>query len=203
MAITKATASSIAPAAKGDLVVGSGTNDAAVLAVGTNDYVLTADSSTTTGLKWAAAASSVPYTAWTAYTPTWNSSSGVVGNATNQGYYTRVGDLVYVYARLVWGSTTTLASSAYLRIGYPSGLTSRQSGSGIPFVGTTWYYDVSTAAEAQGMATQHSTTEARTYYLKADQTNVYDTGVDVGGNPWVFATGDELIMWAIYTTDAA
>jgi hypothetical protein len=57
MAITKATASSIAPAAKGDLVAGSATNDAAVLGVGANDTVLTADSSTATGLKWAAAAS--------------------------------------------------------------------------------------------------------------------------------------------------
>lgn len=55
MAITKATASSIAPAAKGDLVVGSATNDAAVLGVGSNDQVLTADSSTATGLKWATA----------------------------------------------------------------------------------------------------------------------------------------------------
>jgi hypothetical protein len=54
MPITKATASSVAPAAKGDLVVGSATNDAAVLGVGTNDQVLTADSSTATGLKWAA-----------------------------------------------------------------------------------------------------------------------------------------------------
>jgi hypothetical protein len=53
MPITKATASSIAPAAKGDLVAGSATNDAAVLAVGANDTVLTADSSTATGLKWA------------------------------------------------------------------------------------------------------------------------------------------------------
>jgi len=57
MAITKATASSIAPAAKGDLVVGSATNDASVLAVGTNGHTLVADSSTSTGLKWAAAAS--------------------------------------------------------------------------------------------------------------------------------------------------
>jgi len=55
MPITKASGQAVAPAAKGDLVVGSATNDAAVLAVGTNDYVLTADSSTATGLKWAAA----------------------------------------------------------------------------------------------------------------------------------------------------
>jgi len=53
MAITKATASSIAPAAKGDLVAGSATNDAAVLGVGANDTVLTADSTEATGLKWA------------------------------------------------------------------------------------------------------------------------------------------------------
>jgi hypothetical protein len=44
MAITKATASSIAPAAKGDLVVGSATNDAGVLAVGTDTHILVADS---------------------------------------------------------------------------------------------------------------------------------------------------------------
>ena len=53
MAITKATASSIAPAAKGDLVAGSATNDAAVLGVGANNTVLTADSAEATGLKWA------------------------------------------------------------------------------------------------------------------------------------------------------
>lgn len=53
MPITKATASSIAPAAKGDLVVGSATNDASVLAVGSANQVLTVDSSTSTGLKWA------------------------------------------------------------------------------------------------------------------------------------------------------
>jgi hypothetical protein len=57
MAITKASGNAVAPAAKGDLVVGSATNDAAVLGVGSNDQVLTADSSTATGLKWATASS--------------------------------------------------------------------------------------------------------------------------------------------------
>lgn len=60
MGISKATASSVAPGAKGDLVVGSATNDAAILTVGTNNHVLTADSSTATGLKWASVAAATP-----------------------------------------------------------------------------------------------------------------------------------------------
>ena len=56
MAISKASSNAVAPAAKGDLVVGNATNDSGVLAVGANDTILTADSSTATGLKWAAAA---------------------------------------------------------------------------------------------------------------------------------------------------
>jgi len=42
--------------AKGDLAVGTGADTAVRLAVGSNDQVLTADSATATGLKWAAAA---------------------------------------------------------------------------------------------------------------------------------------------------
>jgi len=41
--------------AKGDLIVGTADDTVARLAVGTNDYVLTADSAEATGLKWAAA----------------------------------------------------------------------------------------------------------------------------------------------------
>jgi hypothetical protein len=42
--------------AKGDLIVGTGADAADRLAVGTNDYILTAASGETTGLKWAAPA---------------------------------------------------------------------------------------------------------------------------------------------------
>lgn len=42
--------------AKGDLIVGTGADTFGRLAVGTNNYVLTADSTTSTGVKWAAAA---------------------------------------------------------------------------------------------------------------------------------------------------
>jgi hypothetical protein len=55
MPITKASSSAVAPAAKGQLVVGSATNDSAILAVGANATVLTADSAEATGMKWATA----------------------------------------------------------------------------------------------------------------------------------------------------
>ena len=42
--------------AKGDLIVGTGADTFSRLGVGTNNHVLTADSTTATGLKWAAAA---------------------------------------------------------------------------------------------------------------------------------------------------
>jgi len=46
----------LATTAKGDLLAGTGSNTAQALTVGANDTVLTADSATATGLKWAAAA---------------------------------------------------------------------------------------------------------------------------------------------------
>lgn len=46
--------------AKGGLLVGTGSGTSSELAVGTNGQILTADSTTATGLKWAAASSTTP-----------------------------------------------------------------------------------------------------------------------------------------------
>jgi len=44
---------------KGELLVGDGSGDPSALAVGTNNYVLTADSNEATGVKWAAASGGI------------------------------------------------------------------------------------------------------------------------------------------------
>lgn len=59
MPISKASSNAVAAATKGDLVVGSATNDSGILSVGSANQVLTVDSSTATGLKWATAATPV------------------------------------------------------------------------------------------------------------------------------------------------
>lgn len=53
--------------AKGDLIVGTGADAFSRLAVGTNNQVLTADSTTATGLKWAAASGGTTFSGVSTY----------------------------------------------------------------------------------------------------------------------------------------
>ena len=69
--------------AKGDLIVASAADTAARLAVGTNDQVLTADSSTATGLKWATPSSG----GMTLLSTTTMNAASVTVSSISQDYY--------------------------------------------------------------------------------------------------------------------
>jgi hypothetical protein len=99
--------------AKGDLIAGTGADAFSRLAVGANGTFLTPDSTTATGLKYATAADQFP---WQTYTPTYTNFTP--GNGTVIARYQKVGNLINVFFRITWGSTTSTGN--YPIIGYPS-----------------------------------------------------------------------------------
>ena len=99
--------------AKGDLIVGTGADTFSRLAVGgTNDHVLTVDSSTATGLKWAAAPS--PSYTWTTWTPSYNGLT--VGNGTVVSKYIQIGKLVVVKYYFQMGSTSSVTGQIQISL---------------------------------------------------------------------------------------
>jgi len=91
--------------AKGDLVVGTGADTFDKLTVGANDTVLTADSSTATGLKWAAPSGGGTWTTWT---PTIGGLTQ--GNGTLVARYIQVGKVLNFFIRFTFGSTSSITS---------------------------------------------------------------------------------------------
>jgi hypothetical protein len=94
--------------AKADLLTATANDTPARLGVGANDTVLTADSSTATGLKWAAPSSGGTFSAWT---PAFGGVT--IGNATYTARYTQIGKLVYGYLDFKFGSTTSQGTGFY------------------------------------------------------------------------------------------
>jgi hypothetical protein len=81
--------------AKGDLVVGTGADTFAKLAVGTNGYTLVADSAETTGLKWQApSASALTFISRTSFSNVASQAVDGVFTSTYDNYLVIVEDMV-------------------------------------------------------------------------------------------------------------
>ena len=183
MAITKATASSIAPAAKGALVVGTGTNDAGVLAVGTDTYILTADSSEAVGLRWAAPAGGGAMTKIASNTFS-NQATVDVDNCFTSTYK------MYMVVLGVYGSVSQEDLLMQYRYAGPSTQTTDYYGSYLWYgrgVGLVDYSFTNTSANVIDPR-QNTTTEAPcTIYINrvgnASETPFsYSTGFSAGGS---------------------
>lgn len=91
--------------AKGDLIAATAADTPARLAVGANDTMLVADSTTATGLAYKSATTLYP---WTSFTPTL--TNWTLGNGTVVGKYQQIGKTVNLFFKFTFGSTSSLGT---------------------------------------------------------------------------------------------
>jgi hypothetical protein len=101
---------------KGDLF--TFTTVDARLGVGTNGQTLVADSTASTGLKWATPAGA-SYT-WTSYTPTYNNFT--LGNGTQTMKYLQIDKIVFVIGKITLGSTSSVTGNIQISVPVAEGM---------------------------------------------------------------------------------
>jgi hypothetical protein len=87
--------------AKGDLIAGTGADTFSKLTVGSNDTLLIADSSASTGLKWGGT--------WTTWTPSYVNLTK--GNGTETARYVRIGETVNYFIKFTMGTTSAVTGA--------------------------------------------------------------------------------------------
>jgi hypothetical protein len=125
--------------AKGDIIAATAADTVARLAVGTNGQTLVADSTASTGLKWATAAS--PSYTWTAYTP--SNSNITIGNGTEVAEYLAISDIIFVRYLLTFGSTTSITGNVNFGLPFNASASISDADIGYGYDGRAMLFDLS------------------------------------------------------------
>ena len=170
--------------AKGDLIVGTGADTFSRLAVGSNNALLTADSTQATGLKYAGL--------WTTYTP---GLSGItLGNGVVEGTFCQIGNTTIFRVIVIFGTTTSL--TAAVDIGLP---TTPNGYSTLQFMNAvTQFYDFSatTFSPSSGNLNIGGTSIRM---VVSNVSGTFPTISDINsGVPFAWANGDTITVHGTY-----
>lgn len=136
--------------------------------------------------------SQLPIGAWRSdWTPTWTNLS--VGNGTVTARYARVGRIVHVDVRLIWGSTT--AASGSIQCDLPVNATTNPR-----HVGAAHYFDSGTK-HFVGLAICGRQSADNAEFITADSASA--DGAVNATSPFTWTTNDELTFSAVYEAAAS